>query len=356
MTEGAGCIIIRTENIEEENMAKSEGQKIKLLKIYDILRTESDAEHPMSTNDLLERLREEGIRCERKSLASDIAFLNEYGYGIQVKRARQNLYSLTSRDLSIHAIRFLVDATQSAAFLSKTQTKEIVSSVAMLAGSNKAEVLKDNVLCFDKLKHSNDEVLGTITGLDRAIEHRKKVSFEYHLLDVDGKAKPKRDENGQIRRYCVTPVALAYHGGYYYLIADQKEGRRVFRIDRMRAVRVEKEEFAPNAAITQFKNGELKDTMGSFGMWIGGLQRVTMRLLNEHAGDIFDKFGEKTRLYPDGDGHFLVTVEVNPKDPVFLGWCMSYGKELEILSPTETQKDLLRLAEQICAMYSPSKM
>ena len=63
-------------------MAKSENQKIKLLKIYDILRTESDEEHPMGTNDLLERLRDEGIRCERKALASDIALLNLYGYGI----------------------------------------------------------------------------------------------------------------------------------------------------------------------------------------------------------------------------------------------------------------------------------
>lgn len=130
-------------------MAKSENQKIKLLKIYDILRTETDKEHPIGTNDLLQRLRDEGIQCERKALASDIALLNEFGYGIQVRRARQNLYYLASRDLSLHAIRFLIDATQSAAFLSKTQTKEIVSDLAMLAGTNKAEVLKDNVLCFD---------------------------------------------------------------------------------------------------------------------------------------------------------------------------------------------------------------
>lgn len=337
-------------------MARSENQKIKLLKIYDILRTESDKEHPMSTHDLLERLRDEGIKCERKSLSSDIALLNEYGYGVQVKHARQNLYYLASRDLSLHAIRFLIDATQSAVFLSRAQTKEIVSAIAMLAGTNKAEVLKDNVLCFDKLKHSNDKVLETITDLDRAIERRNRVSFEYHLRGVNGKEKPKT-ENGQIKRYKAEPLAMTYHGGYYYLIAFYEKYRDIvsYRIDRMREVRVEEETFSPNQYAVQFKNGEMKNSMNAFGMWVGKTEPVTMRLLNEHAGDIFDKFGEGTRLYPDGDTKFLVTVEVNPKDPVFWGWCMSYGNELEILSPSGLKEALLGRAEEIFAMYSRSK-
>ncbi len=334
-------------------MARSERQKIKLLKIYDILRTETDEEHTLSTNELLERLRDEGISCERKALASDIALLNDYDYNIKTVHSRSNLYYIAKRELSIHAIRFLIDATQSAAFLSRTQTKEIVAAVAMQAGSNKAEVLKDNVLCFDKLKHSNDETLKTITELDRAIEHKKRVSFEYHLRGVNGREEAKRDSDGKIKRYEVIPVSLAFHGGYYYLVALQ-EGRGIaaYRIDRMRMVQIEKREFSLNADIARFKNGELKNIMSAFGMWVGGTQTVTMRLLNEHAGDVYDKFGETTRLYPDGDKKFLVTVTVNPEDPVFLGWCMSYGKELEIVSPKPLRDRLLSMAQDICAMYS----
>ncbi len=337
-------------------MAKSEKQKIKLLRIYDILRTESDEEHPMSTNALLERLREDGIQCERKSLASDIKLLNEYGYEVQIRRSQQNLYYPARRDLDLHAIRFLIDATQSATFLSKTQTKEIVAAIAMLAGTNKAEVLEDNILCFDKLKHSNDEVLEIITELDRAIAHRKRVSFEYHLIGVDGKAEPKT-ENGQIKRYDVKPVAMAYHGGYYYLIAFYEKYHDVvsYRIDRMREVRIGKESFPTGEFETKFKNGEMKNSMNAFGMWVGETKTIRMRLLNRHAGDIFDKFGEETKLIPDEEGKFLVTVEVNPDDPVFVGWCMSYGNELEILSPPEAQETLRRRAEEICAMYSNSK-
>lgn len=344
-------------------MAKSENQKIKLLKIYDILRMDSDKDHPIGTNALLKRLHEEGIQCERKALRSDIALLREYGYEVQItgeeveKRPRENSYYIENRDLDIHAIRFLIDATQSAAFLSKAQTKEIVSSIAMLAGTYKAEVLKDNVLCFDKMKHSNDEVLKTVTELDRAIGQRKRVSFEYHLLGVNGKAEPRKKQDGQIKRYCAAPIAMAYHGGYYYLITYQEKYQEAvpYRIDRMKEVKVEEENFAPNQFESKFKSGELKNSMSAFGMWVGKTMNVTMRLKNEHAGDILDKFGEGTRLSPDGDGKFFVTVEVNPSDRVFVGWCMSYGNELEILSPAEAKKEVLRCAEEICAMYSVSK-
>ena len=58
-------------------MARSENQKIKLLKIYDILRTESDEDHPIGTNDIIARLAEQNICCGRKSLSSDIELLNK---------------------------------------------------------------------------------------------------------------------------------------------------------------------------------------------------------------------------------------------------------------------------------------
>lgn len=333
-------------------MAKHEKQKIKLLKLFDILRTESDAAHPMSTNDLIERLAEVQIPCERKSLASDIALLNEYGYGVQVKRAKQNMYYIEKRDLDIHTIRFLVDATQSAVFLSKEQTQEIVATVAMLAGTNKAEVLEDNVLYFDKLKHSNDEVLKIITELDRAIENRRKVSFEYHLMGVDGKPHPKLDGSGAPKRYTGIPIALMFNNGFYYLIVFQEKygGYATYRIDRMRSVKVAAEALPSERYTEQFKRGDLKNAMTAFGMWIGKTKRVEMCFRGDHAGDVFDKFGKNTVLHPLGDGRFRVAVDVNPDDPVFLGWCMSYGKELEIVSPPEVRAALAEKAKEVLAV------
>lgn len=46
-------------------MPRSAEQKIRLLILYDILRKESDADTPLSTNELIEKLNEYGITATR---------------------------------------------------------------------------------------------------------------------------------------------------------------------------------------------------------------------------------------------------------------------------------------------------
>ena len=49
-------------------MSKSSEQKIRLLVLYDILKSESDEERPLSTNELIEKLAEYGITATRQLL------------------------------------------------------------------------------------------------------------------------------------------------------------------------------------------------------------------------------------------------------------------------------------------------
>ena len=49
-------------------MGKENFSKIKLLRIWEILKQESDEEHPLSTNQIIERLARGGISCDRKTL------------------------------------------------------------------------------------------------------------------------------------------------------------------------------------------------------------------------------------------------------------------------------------------------
>lgn len=63
-------------------MARSGGQKLKLLYILRFLEQNSDEEHPVSTARLIELLEAEGIHSERKSIYDDIAALQDFGYDI----------------------------------------------------------------------------------------------------------------------------------------------------------------------------------------------------------------------------------------------------------------------------------
>ena len=51
-------------------MSRSPEQKIRLLVLYDILKSESDEERPLSTNELIEKLAEYGITATRQTIYS----------------------------------------------------------------------------------------------------------------------------------------------------------------------------------------------------------------------------------------------------------------------------------------------
>lgn len=53
-------------------MPVEKGQRLKLLKIWEILRQETDEAHPMNSVELLERLEAIDIKCDRRTLYADI--------------------------------------------------------------------------------------------------------------------------------------------------------------------------------------------------------------------------------------------------------------------------------------------
>lgn len=63
-------------------MAKENSNKVKLLKLIELLRQESDEQNPMRGSMVCRRLSEMNISCDRKTLTRDIAALNEYGYEV----------------------------------------------------------------------------------------------------------------------------------------------------------------------------------------------------------------------------------------------------------------------------------
>ena len=57
-------------------------QKVKLLKLYEFLRRETDEDHPISRIELCRKLNEMGISSNVRTLSKDIAVLNENGFEV----------------------------------------------------------------------------------------------------------------------------------------------------------------------------------------------------------------------------------------------------------------------------------
>ena len=197
-----------------ENESKLNRQRLKLLKIHEILKAETDANNPMPTNKLIDRLHEEGIDVERKALYNDINILNEYGYEVMCEKGRSNAYYIEDRLFDVPELKIILDAINSARFITKEKTRILTDKVSVLAGKPKAEVLKNHLVCFDTLKHTNESVYYNVDTINDAITQNRKVSFFYFDYDVN-KNKIYRKEK---TRYVVNPISLVFSEDNYYLV------------------------------------------------------------------------------------------------------------------------------------------
>ena len=64
-------------------MARSSFQKLKLLHIMNYLLQNSDEEHPVTVNQMIQYLESNGIAAERKSIYDDIEALCTFGMDIE---------------------------------------------------------------------------------------------------------------------------------------------------------------------------------------------------------------------------------------------------------------------------------
>ena len=60
-------------------MAMEKDKRIRLLKIWEILRQETDENNPMGTETLRNKIAEYGIHCDRRTIYDDIRVLNDFG-------------------------------------------------------------------------------------------------------------------------------------------------------------------------------------------------------------------------------------------------------------------------------------
>ena len=86
-------------------------KKLRPMKIWEILRRETDEDHPMGTETLRERLKESGYPCTRKTLYGDIALLNDNGYEVMRTRKISNEYYVADRSFDIPELRILIRGT-----------------------------------------------------------------------------------------------------------------------------------------------------------------------------------------------------------------------------------------------------
>lgn len=318
------------------------GQKIRILILYEILKSETDENHKLTTNELLGKLKSHGLLCDRKTLYNDIDILNEYGFEVLTDKSKSNSYYVVSRDFEIPELRILIDAVQAAGFITPKKSEELVNKIATLGGKNRAALLKSTTT-YNTIKHDNESIFYNVSAIDDGITSSKKITFQY--FDYDDLGKRIYRYNGA--RYSVCPLSLMINDNFYYLLAysDKDSEIRNYRVDRMDKVECINEKFDFKEMTVDFNPETMRKSV--FSMFSGRLQKVEIEFEESLLDIVKDKFGD-IPIYVKGNSYKIIEeIEISP---TFFGWCTQFGDKLKILTE-KTQKEYLDYLAAILDNY-----
>ena len=212
----------------------------------ELLRQETDEQHPMAATVVCQKLNDMEVACDRRTLTRDIQALNEYGYEVMTTMlSHEKAYYVEDRSFSVPELKILIDAVHAASFVTEKKTAELIRKIANLGGSHSAEILQSNMVYFNTRKHHNESIYYNVDYLENAIEQKKKVIFYYFDLNENGE---KVYRNGH-HHYVVEPIALVFNEDNYYMVcySARHDNTANYRVDRMDAVEVIDEDICEKA-------------------------------------------------------------------------------------------------------------
>ena len=224
-------------------MGMMSNKKMLPLIILFVLWEHSDADHHLSTDELVQKVlcvyqpkdactydsNKRLIVSYLNDLISFFKQMTEYGYmdgeidigSSTVKGVKGNIreYYVKKRPFDDVEIRMLIDSILFAPGMNDNKARELIDTLLTLTSKHFVNVHRYVRIGDVVKKTDNKEVFDTIGVLDEAIERRKRVDFAYRGNRCTG----------------VSPYFLVVYGGRYYCIARCEGGNKLthFRLDRI---------------------------------------------------------------------------------------------------------------------------
>lgn len=307
--------------------------KLRPFYVAKMLNERTDEEHYLTIAQIMDILEKEyGISTSRGTVGDDIKALQEFGMEIEVEPSTQNRYYLIGRKFDLPELKLLIDATESARFITKEKSDMLVKKLASLSSSNNASALTRNIDVENRIKAENEKIYYIIDALNEAINRKKKVSFQYFTYNVKKQKKLKYDGF----TYVFSPYKLIWNGDYYYVVgySEKHKGIGSFRLDRMARQPNVLDEDAANPP----KGFNLNTYLNSmFRMYNGQRKEIELICDNDVMDAIIDKFGKDVKVLANDMKSFRVIVNT-AVGSVFYSWVFGFGGKVRIKAP-ESVKD-----------------
>ena len=325
-------------------MPKSDNQKLKIFYILDYLQRNSHQAHPVRASELLSMLEQQhNIICDRKTIYSDIAALQDYGVDIVSTPGKNGGYYIASRNFELPELKLLIDAVQSSRFLTEKKSKELIEKLCSQCSVYDARLMRRDVLVSGRVKSMNETIYYNVDAIQDAIAENKQITFRYFDYGLDGTRKYRPKD------YQASPYGLCQDNENCYLLAlSPRHGVTSYRVDRMQDIRLLESSRIPCPELT----GKALTAHANrlFQMYSGETADVKLRFHNSLVNVVVDRFGRDTLLIPDGEEHFVFTVNV-AVSPMFLSWIIGFGAKAKVVHPQSVIDACRKLCQEALSQY-----
>ena len=325
-------------------MPKSDNQKLKIFYILDYLQKNSHDERPVKTAELISALEHQhNISCDRKTVYSDIAALQDYGIDIVSIPGKNGGYYIASRNFELPELKLLIDAVQSSRYLTEKKSRELIEKLCDQCNEYDAKLMKRNVLVSGRVKSMNETIYYNVDAIQEAIVNNRQITFRYFDWDLGCKRRYREKE------YLASPYGLCQDNENCYLLGfSPRHGITSYRVDRMTDIHLTEEARIPCPELSGKALNEHANRL--FQMFAGDTVEVKLRFHRELINVVIDRFGKDTMLIPDGDEYFNFTVQV-AVSPMFLSWVIGFGNKAKILYPASVVEQCKELCRDTLNQY-----
>ena len=330
----------------EVTMDSFEPKKLALLRIWQILQKHSDYEHPLTQEEIADRLdKDYGIVIERKAIGRNLSLLKEAG--IEIESGRSGSY-LDTREFEDSELKLLIDSVLCSQHINPRQSTDLIEKLCKLSNKYFRSHVKNIHTVKDWNKTDNPALFYNIELVDIAIEEGKQLQYDYNKYALD-----KQLHKSSFQR--VTPYQLILHNQRYYLMGYSSYwGNMVFhRLDHISNIRLYDQPAYPIRQVPGYEHGinfkKISSTMPY--MYTDEPEQIEFITQPDIVDQIIDWFGKDISIRKtDDENKVIISLQASPN--AMEHWALQYINYVEVTAPAHLRKRIIDSLNAATEKYS----
>ena len=325
-------------------MGGYEPKKLALLRIWQILKDNSDYDHPLTQEEIGAYLEKDyGIEIERKAISRNLSLLKEAGIDIESNREGSYLESRGFEDSELH---MLIDGVLSSRYITARHSKDLIDRLCGMSNKYFKSSVKHIYSVNDWSKTDNQALFLNIELISTAIEEGRQIHYDYNKYGIDGKLHKTSQQY-------VSPYQMILSNQRYYLMAysDYWGNMVSHRLDHITNLEITDLKAVPLRSLPGYENGiDYKEISGTPYLFTDKPENIEFTADKSIIDQIFEWFGNGAKMI-NTDDEDKVKVHVKASPNAMMHWAMQYIENVEVTSPERLRTRIKEALKQGTEKY-----